>query len=294
MARSLWADDIPRIAFTSKIVMTALLGISAWHLWALNPDDQTLAIASRSYFGDAIKLQRTALEQHDVMNNDRNIESLFVAGFILAHHNWLLTQTGEHVNRYDLSLETFYMCNGYRLLAAKNLSLWSKYFTLGETCSDSSEQLVKSSPQDSEFMQRAVQDNNSLLQYIADAAAVDPEDKKVYGKAIHEIWWICSLIAEKFDDISVIEYSIVTFLHHVPPRFVELLEKKDPIAAALLARPFALLHLLEDTSSWWIHGTDRFRVDRFTVLGVKHLLSPDWHWIMDWPLSIVSSEVKLH
>jgi hypothetical protein len=166
------------------------------------------------------------------------------------HHNWLLTQTGEHVNKYDLSLETFHMCNRYQLLATKDLSLWSKYVTFSETYSNGSEQLVQSSPQNSEFIQHAIQDSNNLLQYIADTAAVDPENKKAYGKAIHEIRQIYSLITEKVDDISVIEYSIVTFLHHVPSHFVELLEKKDPIAATLFTHPFALLHLLEDMSRW--------------------------------------------
>ncbi|KAH8688737.1 hypothetical protein BGW36DRAFT_392102, partial [Talaromyces proteolyticus] len=296
MARTIWEDDIPRVAFTSEIVMTALLGISAWHLWALNSDDQTLAIASRSYFGKAIGLQRMALQQQEVIDDERNAESIFVAGFILAHHNWLLTQTGKHVDSFDPSLETFYMCTGHRSLAAKNLSPWCKYTTLGEAHIGrrrDSEKRSQLSLRHNKFMYRAEQDCNSLLQYIRDAGTIDLEQKETYKEVIDEIWWIYWLICDEHDDISVIEYLIVTFLHRVPTRFILLMEQKDPIAIALLARPIASLRLLGDTSSWWIHGTDQFRVDHFTVSGIKHILSPEWYWIMDWPLSIVFDEVKL-
>lgn len=86
LARDLWKVEIPSIAFTSEPVLNALLGISAWHLWSLNSDDEQLITASRVYFGKALNSQRLALQQSDTK---RDLPPVFIASIILAHLSWL-------------------------------------------------------------------------------------------------------------------------------------------------------------------------------------------------------------
>jgi len=84
-----WQIDIPQMAFSSEIVLNALLGISAFHLLCLNPSDTSLDLASRKYLHTALVKQRAAMETIDFTN----AEPIVVAGILLAfHHRKLLKQ----------------------------------------------------------------------------------------------------------------------------------------------------------------------------------------------------------
>jgi hypothetical protein len=91
----------------------------------------------------------------------------------------------------------------------------------------------------------------------------------------------------------LIEQTIVSILHRVPERFVELLEKEDPIAMALMARGQAVLRFIDDSGAWWIHGAGEWKVSETAVWGIKGLMPPEWLWTMDWPLKVVSKEINI-
>ena len=313
MIRALWEEDIPRIAFFSETVMAALLGISAWHLWALNPDDREMAVVSRSYFGKAVKLQRTALNELDKNRRGRRghssaaaadskkLEILSIAGLILAHHNWVLgINDGQSSDSFIIEMETFHMCEGFRHLIGENSSFpWASSVASGDTSSSSSssgsppyEQAILS-PARIDFMGLALSDSDRLLDYIA-YADIDEEGKDAHRKGVQVLLEICSLIVQDLEDVSIVENAIITFLHRLPPRYASMLEQYDPIALAIYARIMAMLHLLDDTSSWWIHGVGNFRADLTVVMGVRSFLGSEWSWITDWPLQIVSDQVMLH
>lgn len=279
----LWGVEIPCMAFTSDIVMNALLGISAWHLWAMNPLDPSLIVVSRNYFGKTLQLQRAALEQKD----DKNIPPIFIAGLILAHHNWLLSHTNDNKEDRHLNLETFHLCNGYRTLSKKLSPTWSEYMAL---CTPTVSKTYVQLPQNNTFMERVAQDSIHVLQRVQDAD-IRAEDKEAYRIVIEDIISLYALIADVSEDVTTKENAVVTYLHRAPPSFVHLLEKHEPIAAGLLCRIWVALSLLKDNSpAWYIHGAGNFQVYRLAVWGIQKTVPRESEWIMEWPLKVIMDD----
>jgi hypothetical protein len=282
----LWEVDIPQVAFSSEIVLNALLGISAWHLWSLSPSDQALAKASRSYFGKALVLQITALKQGD----SQDIVCLSMAGIVLAHHCWLLSHGGDHHEPYRIPLETYYLCAGFKALAEKASPPFSIYASLGDYASD--RQPKESPHRYPYFWNRAMEDMNLLFERVKETD-LHGIDKQLYRKVAEEIKSIYSLLSDGLEETSVIEYAIATILQRVPLPFLNLLERKDPLAMALIARDLALLALLSGTKSWWIHGDGQWRVEKCSVRGIQSIMPLEWLWTMEWPLKIISGDIEL-
>jgi hypothetical protein len=283
LAQSLWKVKIPSIAFTSEPVLNALLGLSAWHLWSFNPDDKQLITASRVYFGKALSLQRFALQQTDA----KNLPPVFIAGIILAHLSWLLSHSDDGADTQFSPLGTYYLCNGFRFLTTKVSADWSKFAFLGlETALETPTQ-----PSSQEkFIAQAEQDRGTLLDNIQNAA-IDQESKEVYRQVLRELWRMYTIMTNDCIDVTTKEHTIVTHLHRVPSHFVLLLERKEPLALALLARTYASLALLRNISTaWYIHGAGKFPMYVHTVRSIRKLLTPEWMWVMDWPQRLISDD----
>lgn len=286
VGQALWEVDIPQVAFSSPLVLNALLGISACHLWSLSPTDQNLAKVSRLYFGKALQLQRRALEE----GKEQDVEAIYMAAIVLAHHCWLLYHSGERREAYQIPLETYYMCNGHRALAEKAGRPFSIYEFFGDHVpKEQARELPRQYPQ---FWHSAREDMKFLLER-AEPARLGRADGEIYTKVAEEIKHIYYLIADGFEETSVIEDMIVTILHRVPPKFISLIEKKDPLAMGLITRNFALLGLLKNTQSWWIHGDGQWKVANCSVHGIQSIMPPDWLWVMQWPLEVLSGDIGL-
>lgn len=284
LARNLWKVEIPSIAFTSEVVLNALLGISAWHLWSLNPDDEQLITASRIYFGHALKLQRLALQQTGAK---RDLPPVFIASIILAHLSWLLSHSDEHADTQPSVMATFYLCSGMRSLTTKVSPDWSKFGSLG--LENVLETPFQPSSQE-RFMAEAAQDNNALLTYIQNVA-VKRESKEVYHQVLRGLWCVYTLVMDDCVDVTTKEHTVVSHLHRVPPSFIQLLLCKEPLALALLARTYALLALMRNVSTaWYIHGAGKFPMYIRTVRSIQKLLTPEWMWVMDWPKRLISDD----
>jgi hypothetical protein len=79
----------------------------------------------------------------------------------------------------------------------------------------------------------------------------------------------------------------------VPEHFIRLLEKKYPIAMALMARNHAVLRLTDDSGAWWVHGAGEWKVSEKAVWGTQRLMPTEWLWTMNWPLKVVSKEIDI-
>jgi hypothetical protein len=281
----MWEVDIPQIAFSSPIVLDALLGISALHLLALQPGDQTLALASRSYFNKAIAKQRDGLSHLDA----ENAEPLLVAAVLIAHQTWLMTHFADRLDeRYNLNLQTYQMCKGITTLIRRASPWLEKYTWLPEDQQSHLDEGI----QNKGFTKHALKDLATLSVHFY-KNDIPIEDSAAYEKTAEELVAIYSLLRFEPLDISQIEQSIVTILHRVTPRFLVLLEGEDPIAMALLARNLSLLTFLEGSKSWWIHRAGQQKVPNKAVLGIRGLMPIDWLWTMEWPLNIIAREVTL-
>lgn len=284
LAQNLWKIEIPSIAFTSETVLNALLGISAWHLWSLNPDDEQLIQASRVYFGKALKLQRLALQHADAK---RDLPPVFIASIILAHLSWLLYHSDEYTDTQTSAMATFYLCNGMRSLTTRVSADWSKFGVLGL------ETVLETPIQPSSrkrFLVEAAQDNKNLLKYIQDGA-IDQESKDMYRQVLRGLWCMYTLVTDDYVDITTKEHTVVSHLHRVPPSFIQSLESKEPLALALLARTYALLALMRNVSTaWYIHGAGKFPMYIYTVRSIQRSLPLEWMWVMVWPERLISDE----
>lgn len=283
MPHALWEVDVPQMAFSSEIVLNALLGLSSLNLMALNPTDSTLARASKFYFQKAIAKQRDALVHIDASN----AEPIVIAAVLISHHSWL--ETHSHMAEpYQIDLQTFRLCQGTKALLQVTAPFMAKFDWPVETAKKSNRRPVRHEA----FMESALHDMLAFRTAFTHDGVL-PEHRRAYEKAAEEIIETCSTLASPEPDDPPPEQQIVSLLHRVPSEFPQLLERVDPIASALLARNISLLWLIEDTSAWWIHGTGESKVARKAVLGINSLIPAEWGWTMEWPMKILSGEITL-
>ena len=280
----MWEVDVPQIAFSSGIVLNALLGISALNLLSLTPHDQSLALASQSYFHKAVTEHRNALAHVDA----HNAEPLLVAAVLIAHHTWLTAHTTSPEEPYKIDLQTYHMCQGIQALLERTTP-WLDHYNWPST--------AKGKPQvDSVlyngFLEDALEDMR-LISGQFNRDGMTTEDQKAYEAAAEEIIAIYFLVSGATVGGLPAEQEIVTILHRLPSRFVYLLKREDPIAMALFARNLAMLQLIDDSKAWWIHGSGVCRVPTKAVEGISGLMPPKWLWTMDWPQRVITKEVKL-
>jgi hypothetical protein len=282
----MWHVDIPQIAFSSPIVLDALLGVSSAHLMILQPEDQRLALASRSYFNKALTKQRESLRQVTA----ENAESLLVAAVLIAHQTWLVSHYHSKFaeERYDIAMNTFQMCQGIIALL-QNASQWlNKYSWMMPSDEVDTDTNINSKG----FMKHCLEDLASLSVHFH-KQGTPPENSAAYKSFAEKLVVNYSLLLAEPMDVIWAEQSIVTILHRVSSRFPELLTDEDPLAMALMARDLALLSFMEGSQSWWIHGGGKYSVAHLAISRIRKLMPTNWLWTLDFPSKILAKEVTL-
>jgi len=281
----MWEIDIPQIAFANDIVLNALLGISAIHLSSTTPHDATLLHASRSYFDKAITKYRIAI----TTVTSQTAEAVLVAACLIAHFTWLTAHSKDHKKeQYRIDLQTFQMCKGIKTMVSQTKP-WLADYKWAQMFDDIA---LVPDIYSFRFLESALQDLQTISSSFT-ASNISQADQEVYTAVVEDITASCYKIARKTLDIIAIEQRLVTFLHRLPSRYIEMLEKEDPIAAALLARNMALFVFVEDSNAWWIHGSGPNRVPYKAVWGIQGLLPVNWLWTMEWPIKVISKEITL-
>jgi hypothetical protein len=277
--------DVPQIAFTSDIVLSALLALSALNLSSLNPRDKGLIAASRYYFDKTVVRHRAALGQID----GQNAEPILVTAVLIVHYHWLSIHKIEAQEPFKINTGTYHLCQGFDLVAQKAAPWLSKYrFTSQVDMKPKRDSALY----DVSFVESALQDMKTFFKALNDAC-VDQKVKDVYEKVAEEIITAYYFIARECVDESALEQMLVTILHRVPASFVQLLEDHEPYALALYARSIVLLSVLEDTSAWWIHGAGEDKVCTRQISGICSLLPAELRWTMDWPLRVLSKQIRI-
>lgn len=282
---SLWDFEIPQVAFSSELVLNALLGLTSLNLLSLHPDDQALSSSAWSYFNKAVILQRTAL---DTMER-RNAEPMIIAAVLLAHYNWLASCSEDNPHPKKLEVETYNMCKGILNLAQESGPCLEKYSSIPEVVVE----VPAESSLDQNFIDLAAEDMGTLLESL-EYRNIHQEGKDACHKFADEVMNIYTLIASGCKDNAGLEQKMVTVLHRVPECFVQLLDVGDPIALALLARSIICLDLLDDSSAWWVHGAGSCKVPPKAINGILKTMPIEYRWTMDFPLRVVAKEVKIN
>ena len=282
--KHVWAIGIPQLAFHSDLVLSALLGISALHLWALSPNDEHVAHAGRYYFDLAVRNHRLALSNAD----SHTAESLLATAILITHHTWLAAHCPAPGQPYELPLQTYYMARGIQALIEQ---MWPSLKGSGYLWYVEQQPIEEVSDEGYENAFLAgVKNDLAALEMTFDDEDVPVSDKEVYQTTVKELISMCKSICTAAP-ANWIQRRVATMPIRLPARFLELVEEKAPRALALLARNLALLKVIDRI--WWLHGTgESQQVAQYAITGIKGLMPLEWAWTMEWPIQVVAGDIK--
>ena len=213
MKKPIWSVDIPQLAFHSDLVLSALLGISALHLSALKPEDQTVAFAARHYFDRAVSQHRLALGNVE----DQNAEAILATVILICHHTWLASHSTPSEEPYVLPLQTYYMARGIQVLFDQ---MWPSLKGSGYLWYVEQEVNMKDGmPSHFDPFLMSLQQDLDALSKTFNEPDVLPEAKEVYDKAVMEITSMCYAVSNGGKSIFIIMIYISDFetlLEYVP------------------------------------------------------------------------------
>ncbi|KAE9378285.1 hypothetical protein N431DRAFT_328339 [Stipitochalara longipes BDJ] len=283
-ANYVWSIDIPKLAFQSDLVLSALLGISALHHWALTPDDPRLSYAAGFYFDRAIRVHRKALGEVD----QASAESVLATAILITHHTWLAAHSDTCNAPYEIHLQTYYMARGIQVLF-EQMYPWlagSGYLWYVErTPVTDTEEVACVDP----FVLSSQADLAKLAQTFNEED-VTLANKVVYEKAVAELTSMCIAICNGESQVPL-QRGVATMPLRLPERFLQLVEMRDSRALTLLARNLSLLKVIEPV--WWLHGTGKSQnVAEISVAGIAKMLPSDWIWAMEWPFKVLSGNLQ--
>lgn len=281
-SKQIWSVDLPRLGFECEQVLNGILGVSAQHLWALVPHDQSLAHASRYYLGRAILEHKSSLSQTD----RRSAEGVLAAAILITHQVWTAAHSESENGSYSLPLQTYHMARGIISLS-EQLFPWLKgseylwYVEPGVISGEGSlqQQAWKDGERDLDAME-------AFLGHLD----LDSSDVTVYKATLDDLRVMHKSIRAGQPQASL-QRMVATMPVRLPARFLQLLENHDSFALALLARNLALLKVIDPV--WWLHGAGDHLVTDQAVHGILGLLPPNWKWSTEWPLKVISGEITL-
>lgn len=280
--RQMWEITIPQIAFSSEIVLGAILSLSALHLRMLSPEDKDLKYATGHYFGQAVRKYRPALGHIQ----ESTAEPLLVTSIIITYYTWLISYSPTPGVPYQLPLQAFYCLRGvFDLL--QELAPYIQSPTLTWLLEPAAS-IGVGNPPPNRFLSSFNQDMQRFVKTLNHNTT--PEDKAVYKCGVEYLGLICNAIASGVSAAQV-RRKISYFVARQPRRFTELLGMKDPRAMAILARNLALIHVVP--YAWWLHGPPGLNLEEYHVRGFSELIPVEWLWVMDWPLRVVSGRLTL-
>lgn len=290
--RLMWEVDIPQAAFSSELVLSAVMALSALHLRMLTPGDKDLAYASGHYFGAAVRRYRPVLSNL----TPEMAEQMLITAMIITYYTWLVSYSPSPAGTpYQLPLQNFFLLRGvFDLL--REVGPWIKspnfmwlYTPLVE---------VEIEPDGEEvcwFLREWARDRDRFSTAIeADAASgeISSEDVELYGLALGYVSQIITALCTAAPARQV-QRKISYFVPRMPRRFLDLLAMRDPRAMALLARDLALLRVTD--WAWWLHGCREagMQVEMYHVRGIAELMPVEWLWSMEWPLRVAGGGLRL-
>ncbi|KAH6713862.1 hypothetical protein BKA61DRAFT_606686 [Leptodontidium sp. MPI-SDFR-AT-0119] len=253
--RITYVNWIMRLAFTNQDLMDALLGFSAFNLRRLNSSDRTLAQASHVYLTRAISAHT---EQLSKGINDDNGEVLFATACLIAFTS-ISSQQYISSSQCGLPLHWFQPWNGPRAVAA---AAWHhfqdpelKTLLEHERINQIPPKLDKDSPPIFDF----------LLSDL-DREATEPETVQAYDLSV---LWLTRMYYNPHS-----EY-VFKFTTKVQPKFVKMLEQKDPRTLTIVGYFFMLLKVMDKV--WWLPVMTK---EQFWAL--VGMLPGEWRPRMEW------------
>jgi hypothetical protein len=279
VTEGLWKTTVPQMALNgARHLLDAVLAVSALHLRSLYPEDKELVRASHSYMAASLANYKDALSAGI---DATNAEALFLTSTLIVNQSTATRIFGEdEQTEYEIPLSWFHAFQGVKTVIANS---W-QYLRLSPIAtqiinSQAVLQLDLSAGENSFF--------GHLLEGLDDDLKALPQDDQIdstrqaYHHAVAVLNW-AHKIPHKGAPLS--------FPATVSRRYVELLERKEPRALAILSCFFALLRSLDGV--WWLHGLASREVLATVSLFTSGSLGPGtyarWAPHLDWALRIAT------
>lgn len=269
----LFVKDVPQLCFGHDAVLSCILGLAALDLLSTDPSNSTMKRVVQYY------LAKT-MNQHSQMvsNIDNNIaEPALLVSILLILQLRLRAVFINEGEPYKLPLEYFHMERGSATIFHMCLPFLQGSNLLTALCIEPAK--FDGNAISEECLPSLIwQDSQAILR------GKDNEETSLVSKAIckgavsylHVLY--ISLLRE--EDSQWTRRRHAEMLANIPRGFVDLLERQDPQAMAILARLMALMKLCDGIR--YYRGTAEYE-----VVGIASLMPPDWQWAMEWPFRIL-------
>lgn len=268
-ARNAWQVDIPTIAYGAQHLMDAILAVSALHLRALHPDDQTLVRASHGYMASALAQYSSLLTQG---LSELNAEALFSTSALIAFQASASRRFEDLDRGYSLPLAWFHSFQGVKTVVMASWQWLRKSDRVSPIINSQHALALNLDPQRRLFFSPILEGLDAQLGSLPENLVA--ETRQAYEHAVAFLNWAHQ---------SPIRNRILGFAATVSRRFVDLMAQKDPRALVIVACFFALTKIVDDV--WWLQGVAKREVN-----GIFSLLPQEWLPKMEWPLKIANHE----
>lgn len=295
-AEKMWQRIVPRLAFTSEIVLNPLLALTALHLHGQDPScDRALPLAVERYLGRSLADHRAALERPD---DDGMTEPVWVSAVLLSVLYWLLAHQRRPGEPYELPLQAWAMLSGVTALYARRRRALGRlgYEWYGDRhaplllVEEEDRELSGKSQRQLHLLQDDLEELFTRFGIGEEDGEEQDEEKLAYHAARRHI---VSYYRAYFSGIHErnLRLLVCTMPVYAPPAFRRLLERHDPLAMALVARLQVLLVGVE--SVWWMDGEGDYEVLHRDINGICGIMPAKLMWCMEWPCQVLSGEIVL-
>ena len=264
-----WQLNVPALANDADYLMDAILAISAFHLRALHPDDQTLVRASHGYMASALA-QFSTLLRNGV--SEDNAEALFATATLIAFQSSASRLFDDSDDGYAVPLAWFHSYQGIKTVVIASWQWLRNSNRIQPIISGQPSLSLDLHPDKQTFF-------SSLLDGIDEQLAAEAEETRAETRQGYEHATAFLNWAHQKPERD----RIIAFAATVSRRFVALIGERDPRALVIIACFFAMTKVVD--SVWWLEG-----IARKEVKGIYALLPPEWLPKMKWPMKVADHE----
>lgn len=260
-----------------------MLALSALHLHSHSPNDADAAIAMPRYFGRALTHHRHALSN----SGEDSSEQLWLSAVLLCHMSWLFSHQPQPNTAYELPIQTFRMLEGIGVLfVQKNVQSygWLGNEALPHVLPDENLSMVATA------QLRGIEEDLAHLLDTFDMLSMPEETRNIYIEAKDYVLYHFRAFYSGADS-KTLQRFVAYMAVRCQAGYLDMLQRHDPLAMALMARMLVLLNDLD--YAWWANGKGEYEVVERDIRGICQLMPKNLLWAMDWPCMVLDKKVVL-
>jgi hypothetical protein len=305
--RQMWSLDTVRLGFEHPFLLNAIFAITSLYIACdagegsrvYSYDQGAESVANmidrpkfslgnidqekvhRIYLNLAVRTQREAVSSI----NPHNADAVFLASVLLSYQSLKLLPNSPSPKIYSPPTQWLRMSNAISTVvqAARPLAREGSVVDM-----------IRTMQMQPDFRDRATifnPQNMKPFEALLDWSSypepdLDLESRSVYEQTLAYIGGVWQAILNK-ESPDILYRRLVLLGIFVPPQFATFLDQGRPRALVILAHHFAMARAAEE--HWWMRGV----ADR-EVHGIRSVVPTDWQWAMEWPLSVLRQDIRVH